>query len=149
MDIIGRGIIAGFLATLALSAVFDPIAWLARWGDVLPPTFGWLLHFMVGSFLWGAVFAIVHPVMRGPSWLRGILFGLGAWLVVMLALMPLTRAGLFGLSLGFVAPLVMLVVHLSYGALLGSIYGLLDPNGADSHDEHFANPDKEPKPLAR
>lgn len=137
MDVIGRGIIAGFLATLALSAVFDPIATLARMADVLPPTFAWVLHFTVGSLIWGAGFALAHDHMRGPSWLRGLLFGIGAWLVVMLAVMPLTRGGFFGLALGLAAPVAMLLMHLIYGAVLGGVYGLLRPQdpAVNRHDE--------------
>jgi uncharacterized membrane protein YagU involved in acid resistance len=137
MDVIGRGIIAGFLATLALSAVFDPIATLARMADVLPPTFAWVLHFTVGSLIWGAGFAVAHDHMRGPSWARGLLFGIGAWLVVMLTVMPLTRGGFFGLALGLATPVAMLLMHLIYGAALGGIYGLLLPKDAaeDRHGE--------------
>src|SRR5215207_570554 len=130
MDRIGRGVIAGFLATLVLSAVFDPMTTLARMADVLPPTFGWVLHFTVGSLIWGAGFALVYDFMRGPSWLRGLLFGIGAWLVVMLAVMPLTRGGFFGLALGIATPAAMLLIHLLYGALLGGIYGVLGPEDA-------------------
>lgn len=138
MDVIGRGIIAGFLATLALSAVLDPMATLARATGVLPPTFGWALHFLVGSLIWGAGFSLLHSFLPGPLWLRGIVFGFVAWMIMMLAVMPLTRGGLFGLALGLTAPAVMLAVHLIYGALLAGIYGLLDP-GTDAKsapDEH-------------
>ncbi|HEX2215367.1 MAG TPA: DUF6789 family protein [Xanthobacteraceae bacterium] len=127
MDVIGRGIIAGFLATLLLSGVFDPVATVARTADVLPPMFGWLLHLLVGSLIWGVAFALVHPLLRGPFWLRGVLFGIGTWLLVMVAVMPLTRGGLFGLALGVGSPAVMLVIHLVYGALLGAIFGVLQP----------------------
>jgi hypothetical protein len=65
-----------------------------------------------------------------------LLFGIGAWLVVMLAVMPLTRGGFFGLALGLATPVAMLLVHLVYGAALGGIYGLLRPEDAsDSHDD--------------
>lgn len=139
MDTLGRGIIAGFLATLALSAVLDPMATVARTADVLPPTFGWLLHFFVGSFVWGAAFALVHGVLRGASWLRGLTFGAGAWLLVMVAVMPLTRAGLFGWTLGWATPIVMLAVHLLYGVVIGILYGLLLPerDGDDVHADHL------------
>jgi hypothetical protein len=138
MDVIGRGIIAGFLATLALSAIFGPMANMARMAGVLLPTFGWLLHLLVGSFVWGAAFALVRPLLPGASWLRGLLFGFGAWLIVMLTVMPLTHAGWFGISLGVTAPLVMLAVHLVYGALLGAIFTLLDPDGGPHGEEdHF------------
>jgi hypothetical protein len=49
------------------------------------------------------------------------------------------------LALGLATPAAMLVLHLIYGALLGGIYGLLDPDGArtsdDSHeDDHHLHP---------
>jgi hypothetical protein len=109
--------------------VFHPIAFVARTTDALPATFGWLLHFMVGSLIWGTGFALLYRLVPGPLWLRGILFGVATWLVVMLAMMPLTRGGLFGLQLGLPTPALMLLVHLVYGGLLGGIYGLLDPDG--------------------
>jgi hypothetical protein len=129
MDAVGRGIIAGFIATLIISAAFHPIAYVARSADALPATFGWLLHFMVGSLIWGAGFALLYRLIPGALWIRGILFGIGAWFIVMLLVLPLTRAGLFGLELGLPAPALMLVVHLAYGALLGVMFGLLDPDG--------------------
>lgn len=127
MDTLGRGVIAGFLATLVLSLVIDPAVSAARMADVLPPTFVWILHFFVGSFIWGAGFALLQPIVRGPYWLRGIVFGVVAWLLVMLLVMPLTRLGLFGLRLGIATPAVMLFVHVVHGGLLGAIFGALDP----------------------
>jgi hypothetical protein len=136
MDVIGRGIIAGFLATVALSAIFDPMTTVARTAGVLPPSFGLLLHFLVGSVIWGVGFSLAYPFLYGASWMRGLLFGTGAWLLVMLTVMPLTRGGWFGLALGAATPAVMFIVHLVHGALLGGIYGMLDPNGGrrDDHD---------------
>jgi Family of unknown function (DUF6789) len=125
MDKIGRGIIAGFLATIALSAMLDPIAMLVRSAGILSPTLGWLLHFLVGTLVWGAGFALVHDWLRGPSWLRGILFGVGAWLLVVITVVAMRRFGLFGFDLGFATPLAMLAIHVVFGALLGGIYDLL------------------------
>jgi hypothetical protein len=127
MDTIGRGIIAGFLATLALSAIIDPATSAARMAEVLPPAFAWVLHFFVGSFIWGAGFALLQSLVRGPYWLRGLAFGVLAWLLVMLLVMPLARLGLFGLRLGFATPVIMLFVHVVHGGLLGAIFGALDP----------------------
>jgi hypothetical protein len=125
MDKIGRGIIAGFLATIALSAMLDPIAMLVRTTGVLSPTLGWLLHFLVGTLVWGAGFALVHDWLRGPSWLRGILFGVGAWLLVVITMVAARRFGLFGVELGYATPLAMLAIHVVFGALLGGIYDLV------------------------
>jgi hypothetical protein len=128
MDTIGRGVIAGFLATLALSAFLDPATSAARMADVLPPAFAWVLHFFVGGFIWGAGFALLQPLVRGPYWLRGLLFGVLAWLLVMLLVMPLARLGPFGLRLGLATPAIMLFVHVVHGTLLGAIFGALDPH---------------------
>jgi uncharacterized protein DUF6789 len=126
MDKIGRGIIAGFLATIALSAMLDPIAMLVRTAGILSPTLGWLLHFLVGTLVWGAGFALVQGWLRGPSWLRGIEFGVGAWLLVVIIVVVMRRLGLFGVDLGFVTPLAMLAIHIVFGGLLGGIYDLLE-----------------------
>jgi hypothetical protein len=134
MDKIGRGIIAGFLATIALSAMLDPIAMVVRSAGILSPTLGWLLHFLVGTLVWGAGFALVHDWLRGPSWVRGIVFGIGAWLLVVITVVAMGRLGLFGLNLGFATPLAMLAIHVVFGALLGGIYDLLgsSPQGQAS-----------------
>jgi hypothetical protein len=143
MDRIGRGVIAGFLATLLVSSVFHPIARAANAADVTNPAFGWLLHFLVGTFLWGATFGAIERFLPGNTSVRGVIFGFGAWLIVMVAALPLTRAGLFGVNIGMGTPAVMFAVHLAYGLLLGSIFGFLDPEPETAeahdheHDEHW------------
>jgi hypothetical protein len=125
MDKIGKGIVAGFLATFALSFLLDPMAMVARTAGVLSPTLGWTLHFLIGSVIWGAGFALVHDLLRGPSWLRGIVFGVVSWIVVVVAILPLTRWGLLGINFGLGASVAMLLVHMIYGTVLGGIYGAL------------------------
>ena len=61
--------------------------------------------------------------MSGPSWLRGIVFASGAWLMVMFVAMPLAGAGLFASELGLAAVAATLIIHAIYGAVLGGIYG--------------------------
>lgn len=150
MDVIGRGFIAGFLATLILSVALDPIATLARMVDAPPPAFGWLLHFVVGSLIWGAGFALVRPMLRGPFWMRGIEFGVVAWLIVMATVLAASARGMLHLGSGLTGPLAVLTVHLVYGALLGGIYGLLMPEDetADDHLGEHANDGEHMKPLA-
>src|SRR5215470_19759417 len=57
---IGKGIIAGFVATFALSVLLDPIAMFAP--DVLPgsPPVAWVLHFFIGTVVWGIGFSVLH-----------------------------------------------------------------------------------------
>lgn len=39
--------------------------------------------------------------------------------------MPMAGAGIFGLNLGMMAPVMTLVLHLIYGAVLGAVYAAL------------------------
>lgn len=136
MDHIGRGIIAGFIATLILSSVFHPIVRIASSAGDPSAAVGWLMHFLVGTFLWGASFGALHRMLPGPLWLRGLTFGLTAWTLVIGGTWLLARCGISSINLG--APAMMLFVHVAYGLLLGVTFGLLDPRdeGAetDSHD---------------
>lgn len=149
-----KGIIAGLVATLALSALmiarmaagllpqFDPIELLANMlvmgGD---RALGWVVHFVLGAVVWGALYALTEPYLpvQGRA-RRGTLFGVLAWLMVMLAVMPLAGAGVFALRMGVVAPFVTLVLHLAYGVVLGSVYGRLAPTRAPvaARDSHRA-----------
>lgn len=134
---IGRGIAAGFVATVALSAMMlikhsmglmpelDPIAMITAMAGASSPAVGWIGHFVIGSIFWGVGFAIVSPYLPGPYRLRGIIFAAGAWLMMMLAVMPMAGAGLFGLGLGMMVPVATLALHVVFGLVLGGIYGLL------------------------
>jgi len=54
-----------------------------------------------------------------------MVFGVLAWGLMMVMVMPMAGAGFFGLSLGMMAPVMTLMLHLVYGAVLGSVYGKL------------------------
>ncbi len=56
-----------------------------------------------------------------------MIFGVGAWIATMILVMPLAGAGLFGMNLGVAAPVMTLVLHVIYGAVLGGVYGLERP----------------------
>jgi hypothetical protein len=75
--------------------------------------------------IWGVGFAIVSPYLPGPQWLRGTIFAVCAWLLMMIVVMPMAGAGMFGRGLGMMAPVATLVLHVVFGAVLGGVYGLL------------------------
>ena len=53
---------------------------------------------------------------------------------MLVGIAPFTGAGLFGLELGVVAPIIVVLFHLAYGAILGAIYGrLVDTEEARRH----------------
>lgn len=134
-----KGMVAGFAATIVLSAIMlmkqqmglmpelNPVNMIA---DMLGAStlVGWIMHFMIGTVLWGLLFAWLDPHLPGGAhWLKGIWFSVGAWLIMMIVLMPMAGAGLFGVKLGMMAPIMTLLMHIIYGAALGGVYGLERP----------------------
>ena len=129
-DRIGNGIVAGFIATFVMSVLHEPLALVTAAVGMRTPA-GLLFHFFVGTLIWGGAFGVMHDWLAGPSWLRGVVFGFGAALIVMFGVAPLTGAGLLCLKLGMWAPAIIGLFHLSYGAILGLAYGkLLDTDEA-------------------
>jgi len=51
---------------------------------------------------------------------------------MMVIAMPMSGAGLFGMNLGMMAPVMTLMLHLIWGAVLGGSYGALERT-ATSH----------------
>jgi tetrahydromethanopterin S-methyltransferase subunit F len=134
-----RGLIAGFVASLALAGIFllkssfdfmpqiNIIRLLTNLGggnlSVGP---AWADHFIVGTLIWGLMFGAGESIASRPApWLKGIIFGVFAWLLMMVVFMPLAGWGLFGFRIGPSVPLGMLGLHLIFGAVLGLTYGLL------------------------
>ncbi len=136
-DRIGNGIVAGFIATLVMSALHEPVTLLTAAVGVRAPVTGLLFHFFVGTLLWGGAFGFAHDWLFGPSWLRGVTFAGLAALVVLFAIAPLTGSGVLCLKLGAFAPVVVALFHLCYGAIIGAIYGkLIDTDEAREHLAH-------------
>lgn len=142
MGIYARSMVAGFVATLVLSALMimkgmmgimpelDVIAMLGKMShDMMGmggPAIAWLLHFMIGTVLWGVLFAALYSVWPGNSPVaKGIALGVLAWLLMMIGPMPMAGAGLFGMKLGLMAPMMTLVLHIIYGAVLGLVFAKL------------------------
>jgi hypothetical protein len=137
-----KGIIAGGVATAVLSLLmvmigatgFEPQLELTRLLLALLDartefTLGWILHVAIGSVLLGGLFANIEPRLGADSHTKGgVLYGLILWLLVMLILMPAAGVGYFGFQLSLLAPIVMLALHVVYGAVLGWVYGKLSPN---------------------
>jgi len=137
MTNIRHGVIAGLAATMVLSMIMiakgmmglmpelNVIAMLSSMMKAAP-AIGWVIHFMIGMIAWGVGFAIFRNVLPGNSNLsKGISFGIAAWVLMMVVIMPMAGAGLFGLNMGMVAPAMTLMLHVIYGAVLGLVFGKL------------------------
>ena len=134
-----RGIAAGFVATCVLSLLMQMKGWLPQFDTItlldsiahglfldagLPTPFaGGLWHVIVGSLVWGWMYAVMEPIVPGHRPLgKGIYFGLMVTLVVWFTVLPLAGAGLFGIQLGLVQPFVSLLQHVLYGVVLALVY---------------------------
>jgi hypothetical protein len=141
-------VLAGFIASVAMVLAFAvayafavllgrlPIPVVGGWFDALThnqfiDTAGPVLYeatavFLVGGVIWSAIYGVFfEPRLNGPAWRKGVTFGLIPWLFSLLIVMPLIGGGPFGLGLG-AGPLPIIgnfVLHLVYGAILGTVYG--------------------------
>lgn len=133
---IKAGLISGFIATVVLSILMvaktkmgvmpdlNAIKMLAgMMGGSL--AMGWAAHFMIGTVIWGGLFAVLVDILPGSIMFSAILFSIGAWLMMM-GPMPMAGAGLFGLQLGMMAPVATLMLHIIWGVVLGLSYSRLE-----------------------
>ena len=139
-----RGIIRGFGAGLAGTVVLS-LAMLCKMNaGVLPkfniipaiahifgadPVYGWLGNFAIGVLIWGGLFSLVYdrlPPVGGPG--RGLIFGIGAWVAMMVIFMPVAGYGFLALGLGAATAvnlvLALLILHMVYGFVMGSVYAM-------------------------
>lgn len=148
MSRIGKGMLAGFAATVVLSALMVmktamgvmPALDLPRMiagmmGQSNMPALGWAAHFMIGIVLYGVAIVLLDQRLPGSHTVRGMIVSAGGWLVMMTMLMPMAGAGLFALDLGLMAPVMTLMLHLIFGAVLGAVYGRL-VRDQDTRDVH-------------
>ena len=130
---IKAGIISGFVATIALSiimvvktkmGVMPELNAIKMLADMMGASLvmGWVAHFMIGTFVWGILFAITVNKLPGSVIISAILFSIGAWLMMMVGPMPMAGEGLFGLKLGMMAPIATLMLHIIWGIVLGLVY---------------------------
>ncbi len=91
-----------------------------------PPVMGGFAHFMIGTIVWGVLFAVLVDKLPGGVMSGAINFSIGAWLIMMVGPMPMAGAGLFGLQLGVMAPIATLMLHIAWGIALGLTYKRLN-----------------------
>lgn len=108
------------------------------------PVYGFLLHLAIG-WAFAAFYALVFEAWGRATWWMGAAVGLVHALAVLVVLLPIlpglhprmasedqgpepTRAleppGFMGLHYGRTTPLVTIITHLVYGAILGASYDL-------------------------
>lgn len=78
------------------------------------------VHFMIGIVFYGLAIALLGARLPGASHVgHGVLIDAIGWLVMLVMMMPMAGMGLFGMQLCVMAPVMTLVLHLIFGAVLG------------------------------
>jgi len=97
------------------------------------PLVGWAAHIMIGVVGYGAAISILGGSLPGRSHIwHGVLIGFAGWLVMMAVLMPMAGLGFAGMSLGMMAPIMTLMLHLVFGAVLGWVFGMTAPKAVQT-----------------
>ena len=135
MGNLGKAMLAAFVATVVLSILMvmkammgvmpglDIAAMLAKMmGAPDTPLLGWIGHFMIGTVGYGVVFALLAGKLPDSLVVQGVIVGILGWLAMMIMVMPIAGAGLFSLNFGIVAPVMTLMLHMIFGAVLGWVY---------------------------
>lgn len=139
MSRIAKGLLAGLAATIALSVLMVmktmmgvmpqldlPKMIAAMMGAPDTPLLGWAVHFMIGVVGYGFAMVFLNERLPGNSpTAHGVMVGVAGWLVMMVMVMPMAGAGVFGMAMGVMAPMMTLVLHVIFGAVLGWAYGRL------------------------
>lgn len=157
-DWVRTSVLAGFCATFAMTvtiAIGYLIAYaigspggsgIERWSWALTENeltenvggafgLGMVLNLTVGV-IWAMLYArFVEPALSGPGWRQGVTFALLPWLLSLVVFFPIMGAGLFGMDIG-AGPLPVignLIVHLVYGAVLGTIFAIEEGEGIEDN----------------
>jgi uncharacterized membrane protein YagU involved in acid resistance len=142
--------LAGLVATLVLTVILILKSNMGLWPEVniirllvnlgsIQTVAAWMDHFIVGVVVWGLMFGALDAMWDSRAyWLKGLVFGVFGWLLMMVLFMPLAKAGFFGSRIGPTAALVTLGMHLVYGLVLGVVYGLLTSYYPEKKPENSA-----------
>ena len=135
-----RFVIAGILGTIAFNVImYADIAVTGMPMDITK-TLGSMLvgktgpvdlaghefHFANGiglALLYGYVFLrISKRIMRGHLWLHGIVFGILVTIIpVWLMMLPALGAGIAGLAVSPLVPVITIIRHIAFGVVLGIV----------------------------
>ena len=130
-----KGIVAGLVATIVLSVLMIMKGKMGLMTDVnviamLASKMGgnsvmaWVAHFMIGMIGYGIAYVVIFSKLPFSSvLLRGVALGMAGWIAMMIAIMPMMNAGLFGLNLasGIMVPVATLMLHVIFGAVLSFV----------------------------
>ena len=147
MSRVQKGMVAGFLATLAVSILEAVNVLAGPWVQPFPSVVatligmegnllaGWAAHFVAGTFILGALFGAVCPKLPTDTpETKGIAFAVAAWAVLMVGVLMFGDPRMFNAGGGFGVLAWMLATHVVFGIVLGNVYARLVKR--DRHVDH-------------
>ncbi len=150
-----KGVIAGFAGTIVLSILMiikmatgvmpelNPILMLAtivseNTGGPVNLLIGWAMHFVLGSVIWGGLFAILNKILPSKNQvIKGMSLATVAWFMMMVGAMPMSGAGIFGTNISFMVPVMTLLFHFALGATMGKVFALLGGANEFQKEDHI------------
>jgi hypothetical protein len=137
MSRVQKGLVAGFAATAVVSVIEAINMTVGHWAVAFPqllavilqspgtPALGWAAHIVAGLGL-GALFGVLCPRLPTDTpESKGILFAVGAFILMGLVIAPIGGAGMFFMRAGFGSLAWMIASHAIFGIVLGNVYGRL------------------------
>ena len=137
MSRVQKGLVAGFAATAVVSVIEAINMTVGHWAVAFPqlvavilqspgnPVIGWAGHLVAGLAL-GAAFGVLCPRLPTDTpESKGILFAVGAFILMALVIAPIGGAGMFFMRAGFGTLAWMIASHAIFGIVLGNVYGRL------------------------
>lgn len=160
MSRIQKGMIAGFAAT-AVVAILEvaklylthstgalaevrifPLILAAMVGMQGSYIVGWIIHFVAGTLILGPAFGILCPRLPTDTLAtKGILFAVGAFILMSLTVAPMAGIGMFAMAAGFPTLIWLIAGHIVFGVVLGGVYGgLVEREKRHARDMSHAQP---------
>ena len=153
MSRVQKGLVAGLAATVVVSAIEAINVTVGHWAVAFPqllavilqtpdvPAVGWVAHLVAGLGL-GAAFGVLCPRLpTDTAESKGIVFAVGAFILMGLVIAPIGGAGLFFMRAGFGTLAWMIASHAIFGIVLGNVYGRLVGRGREAqhmiHGNHI------------
>lgn len=151
MPRVQRGLLAGLAATVVVSIIEAVNVTVGHWAVAFPqllsvilqtpdvPAVGWIAHLIAGLGL-GALFGVLCPRLpTDTAESKGILFAVGAFILMGLVIAPIGGAGMFFMRAGFGTLAWMIASHAIFGIVLGNVYGRLVGHGKEGHEMIHGN----------
>lgn len=141
---IQKGMIAGFAATVIVAALelgklyltqstgafadvrIFPLILAAMVGMQGSYLVGWAIHFVAGTLILGSAFGILCPRLPTDTpATKGIVFAVGAFILMSLTVAPVAGLGMFAMAAGFSTLMWLIITHIIFGIVMGAVYGTL------------------------